>query len=80
MDTQLPAAWQPALDHSRYLRQLLQARPALIPELEATWQAPLSAEQLQAALAGPFADDDAVRAALRRLRHPRRSRQLREYL
>ena len=64
----LPAAWQLALDHSRYLRNLLQARPALIPELEATWQAPLSAKQLQAALAGPFADDEAVRSALRRLR------------
>ena len=32
-----PAEWQPALAHSRYLRQLLAAQPELVPWLNAHW-------------------------------------------
>jgi glutamate-ammonia-ligase adenylyltransferase len=61
--------WQQALDHSCYLANLLQAQPALTPELAAVWLRPLSEDQLLAPLHGDFADDAAVKAALRRLRH-----------
>lgn len=69
MDTTFDPRWQIALNHSRYLANLFQAHPELIPELTDTWQQPLSEELLQKALQQAFADDDAVRAALRRLRH-----------
>ncbi|MBS1144782.1 MAG: bifunctional [glutamate--ammonia ligase]-adenylyl-L-tyrosine [Proteobacteria bacterium] len=69
METTLDPRWQPALGHSRYLANLLQAHPELIPELQATWQQPLSEAMLQAPLQQAFADDDAVKSALRRLRH-----------
>jgi glutamate-ammonia-ligase adenylyltransferase len=68
MDTTLDPRWQGALAHSRYVSQLLQAHPELVPELAATWQQPLGEELLQAPLQGEFADDYAVRTALRRLR------------
>ncbi len=68
MDTTLDPRWQPALAHSRYLSNLLQAHPGLIPELLATWQQPLSEDLLLAPLKQDFADDDAVKSALRRLR------------
>ncbi len=68
MDTPLDPRWQAALDHSHYLANLLQARPALIPELAASWEKPLDEAMLLAPLAQPFADDEAVRSALRRLR------------
>jgi len=68
MDTTLDPRWQPALAHSRYLSNLLQAHPGLIPELLATWQQPLSEDLLLAPLKKDFADDDAVKSALRRLR------------
>lgn len=68
METLPDPRWQPALAHSRYLSNLLQARPDLVPELAATWQQPLTEDLLRAPLAGDFADDDAVRRALRRLR------------
>ena len=45
-DPALPAAWQPALDHSHYLRQLLAARPELIPILASTWERPLKEADL----------------------------------
>ncbi|MBS1130109.1 MAG: Glutamate-ammonia ligase adenylyltransferase [Proteobacteria bacterium] len=69
MDTTLDPRWQAAVDHSRYLANLLNSRPDLIPELAATWQQPLSEELLLAPLQREFADDDAVRSVLRRLRH-----------
>uniref|UniRef100_Q47AS1 Bifunctional glutamine synthetase adenylyltransferase/adenylyl-removing enzyme n=1 Tax=Dechloromonas aromatica (strain RCB) TaxID=159087 RepID=Q47AS1_DECAR len=69
MDTTLDPRWKAAVDHSRYLANLLNSRPDLIPELAATWQQPLSEELLLAPLQREFADDDAVRSVLRRLRH-----------
>ncbi len=69
MDHTLPPVWQGALAHSRYLANLLQSRPELIPELLATWQQPLSEDMLLAPLRQDFADDAAVKATLRRLRH-----------
>jgi len=69
MDNTLDPRWQTALSHSRYLANLLQARPALIPELAATWLQPLSEDLLLTPLHQEFTDDEAVRSALRRLRH-----------
>jgi glutamate-ammonia-ligase adenylyltransferase len=69
MDTTLDPRWQAAVHHSRYLANLLQAHPEMIPELLATWQQPLSEAMLRAPLQQAFADDDAVKSALRRLRH-----------
>ncbi|WP_434513485.1 bifunctional [glutamate--ammonia ligase]-adenylyl-L-tyrosine phosphorylase/[glutamate--ammonia-ligase] adenylyltransferase [Dechloromonas sp. ARDL1] len=68
MDTTLAPRWQPALEHSRYLTTLLNARPELIPELAATWERPLDEALLMAPLRQPLADDEAVRSTLRRLR------------
>src|SRR5574343_1655520 len=68
MDTTPDPRWQAAIAHSRYLANQLNAHPELIPELAATWQQPLSEAMLQAPLQQPFADDDAVKSALRRLR------------
>ncbi len=60
--------WQRALDHSRYLNNLLQTHPELVPELAASWLQPLGEDQLLAPLHAAFADDEAVKSALRRLR------------
>ena len=70
--------WQPALDLSRFLRQLLAARPSLIEPLQAHWESPLDAAAMRAyldnALAAEAADaretgnEDALKVALRRLR------------
>ena len=61
--------WQRAIEHSHYLSNLLVAQPALIPELQATWETPLSEAQMVAPLQQAFVDDEAVKSALRRLRH-----------
>ncbi len=63
-----PSCWQPALDHSRYLRQLFAAHPALIEELTSTWKVPLSGEALRSQLNSEPADEEALHALLRRLR------------
>jgi len=68
MDTTLDPRWPAALGHSRYLANLLQTHPGLIPELLATWQQPLSEDLLLTPLKPTFADDEAVKSALRRLR------------
>ncbi len=68
MDKLPDPRWQSALTHSRYLANLLSTHPALIPELAAAWTAPLSAEQLAAALTPTATDDEAIKAQLRRLR------------
>lgn len=60
--------WQIAIDHSRYLRQLLNSRPALVAELAATWHLPLSEDMLLKPLAEIPADDEVVKARLRQLR------------
>jgi glutamate-ammonia-ligase adenylyltransferase len=69
MDTTLDPRWQTALGYSRYLSNLLQNHPALIPELAATWLQPLSEDLLLAPLKQNFANDDAVKSTLRRVRH-----------
>ena len=69
MEHTIDPRWQPALEHSTYLSNLLKCRPALIPELAASWQQPLSEDILMAPLKQDFADDDAVRSTLRCLRH-----------
>ncbi|MDD2742010.1 MAG: bifunctional [glutamate--ammonia ligase]-adenylyl-L-tyrosine phosphorylase/[glutamate--ammonia-ligase] adenylyltransferase [Rhodocyclaceae bacterium] len=69
MEHSLDPRWQAALDHSLYLSNLLQSKPGLIPELAASWLQPLSEDLLLAPLKQDFADDDAVKSALRRLRH-----------
>ena len=68
MDPRLPPAWHSAVGHSHYLAKQLTAHPELVPELLATWQQPLSEEMLRAPLRREFADDEAVKATLRRLR------------
>ena len=68
MNQTLDPRWQAALGHSRYLSNLLNAHPALIPELAASWHQPLSEDLLLAPLKQAFASDDAVKATLRRLR------------
>ncbi|PKO34715.1 MAG: bifunctional [glutamate--ammonia ligase]-adenylyl-L-tyrosine phosphorylase/[glutamate--ammonia-ligase] adenylyltransferase [Betaproteobacteria bacterium HGW-Betaproteobacteria-7] len=60
--------WQRALDHSRYLSNLLQSRPALVDELAACWHQPLGEDHLLAPLHVDFADDEAVKSVLRCLR------------
>jgi len=69
MNNPIPHAWAGALAHSRYLDKQLQAHPELLPELLATWMQPLTEELLLAPLRQDFADDAAVKSALRRLRH-----------
>jgi glutamate-ammonia-ligase adenylyltransferase len=69
MDKLPDPRWQGALDHSRYLSNLLASRPALIDELAEAWTQPLSLEQLMSALTPPAVDDNAIKAQLRRLRH-----------
>ncbi|HZX32204.1 MAG TPA: bifunctional [glutamate--ammonia ligase]-adenylyl-L-tyrosine phosphorylase/[glutamate--ammonia-ligase] adenylyltransferase [Rhodocyclaceae bacterium] len=68
MNQALDARWQPAIEHSRYLAALLAARPTLVPELAATWEHPLSEDLLLACLKPAPADDEGLKAALRRLR------------
>lgn len=68
MNNTIDPRWQPAIDHSRYLANQLQAHPEMIPELLATWRQPLSEDLLLHPLKQDFANDDAVKSALRRLR------------
>ena len=68
MDNSPDPHWQGALRHSRFLVNLLASRPALIPGLAAAWSAPLSSEQLRAAMEPAAADDDTLKTQLRRLR------------
>ena len=68
-----PAEWTAALAHSRYLRQLLEARNELPAWLMTHWQQPVSAaglpELLDELLSGaPPADEEALKRVLRQLR------------
>ena len=64
-----PAAWQPALEHSRWLCQLLEARPDIINWLIAHDQQPLDRALMAAFLAEEAATtEDALGTSLRRLR------------
>ncbi len=68
MNPQIDPRWQAALEHSRYLSNLFQARPELIPELASLWERAPDAEMLLAPLQREFASDEDLRAGLRRLR------------
>lgn len=68
MDNPIDPRWAPALALSRYLANLLQSRPQLIPELRATWERPLSDDLLLPTLRAAGQDDEALRSALRRVR------------
>lgn len=64
--------WQAAIEHSRYLRQLLSTRPALVERLANTWEQALTAESLLAAIDSPDnplpSDDDGLKTRLRQVR------------
>ncbi len=64
----LPARWQSATAHSRYLRQLLDARPAVADWLAAHADAPVPATTMQEFLAAAGDDEAALKASLRGLR------------
>ncbi|WP_415035449.1 bifunctional [glutamate--ammonia ligase]-adenylyl-L-tyrosine phosphorylase/[glutamate--ammonia-ligase] adenylyltransferase [Azonexus sp.] len=72
MTSSFDPRWHNALTHSRYLKQLLVARPALVEALTAQWEKPLDYASLEA----PFYaentpgehSDDHLRTALRHLR------------
>jgi glutamate-ammonia-ligase adenylyltransferase len=49
MDKLPDPRWQDALQHSRYLSNLLAANPTLMPDLAAAWTAPLSEDILREA-------------------------------
>ncbi len=64
-----PPEWQPALTHSFYLRQLLDARPDIALWLSAHWRQAVSAEAMQAYLDSvPANGEEELRQALRQLR------------
>ncbi|MEY2633126.1 MAG: hypothetical protein RIR00_1780 [Pseudomonadota bacterium] len=63
--------WLPALDHSQYLRTLLNPRPELVSALAAEWEQPVDAPLLERLLREQIpadANDEAVKAGLRRVR------------
>ena len=67
--TDAPEYWQPALAHSRFLRQLLGTRPAVAGWLVENDGAALTAGQMLAFLdAASATDDETLKAALRALR------------
>ena len=68
MEHPIDPRWQVALEYSSYLGNQLKSHPELIPELAASWLQPLSEDQLLTPLHQEFADDNAVKSALRRLR------------
>ena len=68
-DADFPAAWQAALAHSRFLRQMLTARPDVVDWLREHDREPVSAERMQAFLdTETIGDEDGLKRALRRLR------------
>jgi glutamate-ammonia-ligase adenylyltransferase len=67
--TNLPARWQPALKHSRFLRHLLDSRADVASWLEASADTPVTAATMQAFLEAAAARDDSeLKGALRKLR------------
>ena len=69
--------WQDALAHSRFLRQLMSARPELIEALRPDWERPLDAETMRQRLTTALhaensglddGNEEALKTALRRLR------------
>ncbi|MEI7612293.1 MAG: bifunctional [glutamate--ammonia ligase]-adenylyl-L-tyrosine phosphorylase/[glutamate--ammonia-ligase] adenylyltransferase [Betaproteobacteria bacterium] len=68
-NTPFPQAWEPALAHSRYLRQLLAARPAIASWLEESVSRPVDPEQMHDFIAGEHSsDEDSLKRTLRGLR------------
>jgi len=68
-ENNLPEAWQPALTHSRFLRQLLTARPDIADWLTSHATAPLTAESMRGFLeTEAIASENDLKRALRRLR------------
>ncbi|MFB0935510.1 MAG: bifunctional [glutamate--ammonia ligase]-adenylyl-L-tyrosine phosphorylase/[glutamate--ammonia-ligase] adenylyltransferase [Propionivibrio sp.] len=64
-----PDTWQPALTHSRFLRQLLSTRPDVVDWLRGHVEAPLDAAHMQDFLAAEaITDESSLQRALRRLR------------
>ena len=68
MDNYPDARWAGALAHSHFLKRLLTSRPELVPQLAATWEKPLSEDQLLAALNPAPTDDEGLKRSLRQLR------------
>ena len=68
-DPAYPNGWQPALIHSRFLRQLLSARPEIVDWVAAHADTPLSTEAMCDFLAGAAIDsEESLKRALRQLR------------
>ncbi|MBS1230230.1 MAG: (Glutamate--ammonia-ligase) adenylyltransferase [Proteobacteria bacterium] len=68
-DNPLPAEWQSALTHSRYLRHLLESRPEITLWLKAHAEHPLDSKLMAEFLRSEAAtDNDGLKRALRRLR------------
>jgi glutamate-ammonia-ligase adenylyltransferase len=68
-ESDLPESWRPALNHSRYLRQLLVARPDVALWLREHADAPVSAGWMRDFLAAEtIAGEEDEKRALRRLR------------
>ncbi len=68
-DSTIPDTWQPALAHSRFLRQLLATRPDVVDWLNSHAEAPLNARHMQDFLAAEsVTDENSLKRALRRLR------------
>ena len=68
-DSIFPSTWQPGLAHSRFLRQLLSARPDVVDWLHGHIDAPLNAGHMREFLsAQAVSDENSLKSALRRLR------------
>ncbi len=64
-----PDTWQPALTHSRFLRQLLSTRPDVVDWLRGHAEAPIEARHMLDFLAAEaITDESSLQRALRRLR------------
>jgi len=68
MDNLPDPRWQEALQHSRYLANLLASHPLLTLELATAWTAPLSPELLHSAMEPAASNDETLKTQLRRLR------------
>ncbi|MBK9445068.1 MAG: bifunctional [glutamate--ammonia ligase]-adenylyl-L-tyrosine phosphorylase/[glutamate--ammonia-ligase] adenylyltransferase [Betaproteobacteria bacterium] len=68
-ETSLPPEWQPALRHSRFLRHLLDSRPAVTTWLKDNAAAPVTASTMLEFLEAAAATDDSeLKGVLRKLR------------
>ena len=68
-DPVFPSAWQPGLAHSRFLRQLLSARPDVVDWLHGHIDAPLTAGHMREFIsAQAVTDENSLKSTLRRLR------------